>query len=210
MCSQKIQTLSLVNAYFFQFLQSYMHFKYRKIKNEIFGDLPKFIVELGPGVGSNLRYYKPYTTLLAIEPNQGMHRLLRKNSMRYKINLEILNLYADQLPFSDSSINTIVCSLVLCTVDNPVHVLNEVMRVLKPGGQFIFLEHVEAKKGSILERIQKIIHKPWFWFFEGCNLNRNTFQSIHSAGFSKVKMEKLSLNTIFFPIRPHIYGIAVK
>lgn len=187
-----------------------MHYKYRNIKYNIYANLPNTIVELGPGVGSNMRYYKQNTTLLAIEPNLGMHHLLQKSAQKYKVNLEILNLYADKLPFANSTIDTIVCSLVLCTVEDPILVLNEIKRVLKPGGKFIFLEHVEANKGTLLKWIQDKLHYPWHWFFEGCNLNRDTYNTLIDAGFSNLKIEKLSLKTIFFPIRPHIYGIASK
>ncbi|MBM9499066.1 class I SAM-dependent methyltransferase [Leptospira sp. 201903071] len=210
MCVRKISTLSIVNAYFFQTLQGYMHYKYRKIKRILFEDLPDTVVELGPGVGSNLRYFKPGTTLLAIEPNEGMHSLLKTNSEKYSIKTEMMNLSAEKLPFSDSSVDAVVCSLVLCTVDKPDQVLKEIKRVLKTGGKFVFLEHVAAEPGSWIEWIQRIVFRPWLWFFEGCHLNRDTDRLLQSANFSNLKIEKNSIPTIFLPIRPHVYGIAIK
>ncbi|PJZ55681.1 class I SAM-dependent methyltransferase [Leptospira barantonii] len=210
MCVQKTPTLSLVNAYFFQTMQGYLHYKYRSIKRKLFENLPDKIVELGPGVGSNLRYFKPGTTLLAVEPNAGMHSLLKKNSEKYSVKIELVNLSAEKLPFADSSVDAVVCSLVLCTVEKPDQVLKEIKRVLKAGGKFVFLEHVAAEHGSWIEWIQKIVFKPWLWFFEGCRLNRDTYQTLQNAEFSNLKIERSSLSTIFLPIRPHIYGIATK
>ncbi|TGM58317.1 class I SAM-dependent methyltransferase [Leptospira adleri] len=210
MCVQKTPTLSFVNAYFFQTLQGYMHYKYRRIKRILFEDLPDTIVELGPGVGSNLRYFNPGTTLLAVEPNEGMHSLLKKNSERYSIHTKLMNLSAEKLPFPDSSVDAVVCSLVLCTVEKPDQVLKEIKRVLRVGGRLIFLEHVAAKQGSWIERIQRIVFRPWLWFFEGCHLNRDTDQTLRNADFSSLKIERLTLPTIFLPIRPHIYGTAIK
>ncbi|AOP33208.1 hypothetical protein A0128_04675 [Leptospira tipperaryensis] len=187
-----------------------MHFKYRRIKRILFEDLPDTVVELGPGVGSNLRYFKPGTTLLAVEPNEGMHPLLKKNSEKYSIKTELMNLSAEKLPFSDSSVDAVVCSLVLCTVEKPDQVLKEIKRVLKKGGKFVFLEHVAAEHGSWIQWIQKTVFRPWLWFFEGCHLNRDTYHTLQSANFSSLKIEKHSLSTIFLPIRPHVYGIAIK
>ncbi|MBM9579011.1 class I SAM-dependent methyltransferase [Leptospira sp. 201903070] len=210
MCVQNASTLSLVNAYFFQILQGYMHYQYRMIKKNLFEDLPDTIVELGPGVGSNLRYFKPGTTLLAVEPNEGMHSLLKKNSEKYSIKTELMNLSAEKLPFPDSSVDAVVCSLVLCSVVEPDQVLKEIRRVLKPGGRFVFLEHVAAEHGSWIYWIQRIVFRPWLWFFEGCHLTRDTHQTLRSANFSNLKIEERSLPTVFLPIRPHVYGIAIK
>ncbi|TGL82079.1 class I SAM-dependent methyltransferase [Leptospira yasudae] len=210
MCVQKTPTLSIVNARIFQILQNYIHYKYRKIKRDLFEELPDTLVELGPGVGSNLRYFRPGTTLLAIEPNVGMHSLLKKNAETYSVKLELMNLSAEKLPFSDSSVDAVVCSWVLCTVEKPDQVLKEVKRVLKPGGKFVFLEHVAAERGSFLEWIQKIVLKHWKWLFEGCHLNRDTSQTLHNAGFSSLTIETISIPTFFLPIRPHIYGTAIK
>lgn len=210
MCVQKTSALSLVNAYFFQSLQGYIHYKYRKIKRNLFENMPEKIVELGPGVGSNLRYFKPGTTLLAVEPNKTVHSLLKKNSEKYSVHVELMNLSAEKLPFADSSVDAVVCSLVLCTVEKPEQVLKEIQRVLKKGGRFVFLEHVAAEQGSWIEWIQKIVYKPWRWFFEGCHLNRDTYQTLQNANFSSLQIEKRSLPMIFLPIRPHVYGFAIK
>lgn len=210
MCVQKTPTLSVINAYFFQTLQGYIHYKYRKIKKNLFGNLPERIVELGPGVGTNLRYFKPGTTVLAVEPNQGMHSLLKKNSQKHSVNVELMDLHAEKLPFADSSVDAVVCSWVLCTVDHPDQVLEEVKRVLKVGGKFVFVEHVAAEHGSVIAWIQNSVLKPWKWFFEGCQLNRDTYQSLIKANFSSLIIERRSMPTIFLPIRPHVYGTAIK
>ncbi|XDD49648.1 class I SAM-dependent methyltransferase [Leptospira sp. WS92.C1] len=199
-----------INAYFFKMMESYMHRKYGKTKSELFGSLPKIVVELGPGVGPNLRYYKKDTKLIAFEPNPHMHSLLKKNAKYYGIELDLRNSSAELLDLPDASVEAIVCTLVLCTVNDPIKTVSEIRRVLKPGGVFAFLEHVSAKEKSGLAFLQKKLHKVWHWFFEGCNLNRNTARILEDAGFKTLALNKYSMKTIFLPIIPHISGKAYR
>ncbi|HET19319.1 MAG TPA: SAM-dependent methyltransferase [Chromatiales bacterium] len=109
-----------------------------------------------------------------------------------------------------SSADLVVGTLVLCTVDDPERVLAEVRRVLRPGGRFVFVEHIAAEAGSGLRRVQEAVHGAWHWCFEGCNTQRETDRLIEAAGFREVRMEHYRLRSPFLPVNPQIAGVAVK
>ena len=99
---------------------------------------------------------------------------------------------------------------MLCTVDDPVACVDQIRRILKPDGKFVFIEHVRAKDHTFVAFIQRICHKPWHWFFEGCNTNRDIASIISLNGFSATEIEAYNLYTPFVPITPQIRGIAIK
>jgi ubiquinone/menaquinone biosynthesis C-methylase UbiE len=101
-------------------------------------------------------------------------------------------------------------SLVLCSVNDPVQVISEIKRVLRPGGRFAYLEHVKARERNWVYGIQRIIRKPWKCIFDGCHVMRNTGKLIQNSGFKSVDQQAFNSRTIFVPIIPHISGIAVK
>lgn len=198
------------NAWFLAALDGYMHWKYADIKSGLFQQAPATVVELGPGPGANLRYLPAGTRLIAIEPNRHMHSLLQRRAKRFGIELDLRGLAGEQLDLPSESVDFVFGSLVLCTVENPQQVLAEVRRVLKPGGQFVCVEHVHAPAGSANQRLQRAIRRPWKWMFEGCDLCRDTGTTLRSAGFSKVEVKPLVLPTMFIPIRHQITAMCIK
>jgi ubiquinone/menaquinone biosynthesis C-methylase UbiE len=199
-----------INALLFRVLQSYMDKKYGPEKAKLFADLPETVVELGPGIGTNLQYYKPLTTLIAIEPNIQMHPGLRRSAQQRKIRLDLRSVAGEKIPLPDSSVSAVISSLVLCTVDKPESVLAEVRRILKPGGKFFFIEHVAAEENSFLRALQRWVHGVWHWFFEGCHVDRNTDKILADAGFAEIRIRKYHMKTVFLPIKPHIFGEATR
>jgi ubiquinone/menaquinone biosynthesis C-methylase UbiE len=189
------------------------HKIYGKWKQKIFENIPNSVVELGPGTGANLRYYRQGTFLTAIEPNLMMHDQLRKNAKQYEITLDIRDSKAEDLDLTDESTEAVISTLVLCTVGDMNQVLSEAYRVLKPGGRFLFLEHIAAPKGTLLRHFQNLylIHQPWRWCFEGCRINCETDSALKMAGFSKIELERFELKSLLpVPIRHFITGIATK
>ena len=87
---------------------------------------------------------------------------------------------AESLPFEDDSFDTVALTLVLCTVPDPPAALREIARVLKPGGRFLFLEHVRADEPK-LARWQDRLHGPWYLFGDGCHCNRDTLATIEGS-----------------------------
>ncbi|XP_071453976.1 LOW QUALITY PROTEIN: thiol S-methyltransferase TMT1A-like [Hetaerina americana] len=174
------------------------------IKNELFSPLKGIvsvdwklkneglirILEIGIGTGANLKYYPKGCRLVAVDWNEEMKPLFYENCQKYPhVNVEkFLVAQAEDLSdIEDESIDVVVCTLLLCSADDVQKILEEVKRVLVPGGKFIFLEHVIADPGTVLSKVQSVLSvtKIWPLFFVGCELNRHTGDVIEKAGFSK-------------------------
>lgn len=187
-----------------------MHRVYGERKRDLFADLPREVLELGPGAGANLRYYAPGTRVIAVEPNDLMHPRLVRHARDRGVDLELHTRRAEALPLGDASVDAVVCTLVLCSVDDPPRVLSEVRRVLRPGGRFVFIEHVAAPPGSALRHLQRLLRRPWRWCFEGCVLSRDTAAAIRGAGFGEVRLHRFEVAAPLAPFAPHIAGLAVR
>jgi SAM-dependent methyltransferase len=199
-----------INAAFFAVMDWYMHWKYGPRKARLFGDLPATVVEIGAGAGVNFRYLRPGTRVIAVEPNHHFHPSLERSGRRHQIDLSIQGLAAEGLPLGDESVDAVICSLVLCSVDDVQQVLAEVKRVLRPGGRFVCIEHVAAPPRSLIGRIQRLVFRPWRWFFEGCHTHRETAGALTSAGFSRVDIEPFTWRSAFLPVRPQVAAVCVK
>lgn len=182
---------------------------YGKRKRAVYASLPATVVEIGPGAGSNLRYYAPDTHVIAIEPNPAMHGHLRANARRYHIDIDIKSIDGERIDLADNSVDAVVATLVLCSVAHPEQVLCEIRRILKPGGRYIYLEHVLDHSGTTLRRYQEKLDTLWSWLFDGCHLTRPTHQAIQEAGFSQVHMDCFYMKSRWLPFSPHIFGSAV-
>lgn len=199
-----------INSWFFYTISGYMNVLWGRSKKELFQDHPETVVEIGPGAGANMRYLRKGTKLIAIEPNIHMHSNLLKTAKKYGINLDIKSIKGEAIDLPDNSVDFVMSTLVLCTVSNPSECLDQIRRILKPNGEFVFIEHVRARENSILGFIQNLVHRPWHWFFEGCHTNRDTATFLQSAGFRRVTMENYNHYSPFVPIIPQIRGRAIK
>lgn len=147
------------------------------------------VLELGSGTGANFRFYgDQLVTLWALEPEVPVMKLAKSARSELppaqagKIHLVCGD--GHQLPFADNSLDTVICCLVLCTVPNPEKMLSEAYRVLKPEGQLLVFEHVEADDNSPrLRRWQHRLNSVWRQFACGCELIRPTRKTIEQAGF---------------------------
>jgi SAM-dependent methyltransferase len=196
------------NAKFFASTDWYVHRRLGARKKALLADLPPNVVELGAGTGASMRYLTPGSRLVAVEPNAHMHAALRRTAARHGIEVEILRECAESIDLPSGSVDAVICTLVLCTVADPAAVLAEVRRILRPGGRFVFLEHVASRPGP-LRAIQRLLRRPWRFAFDGCCLDRDTTATIASAGFADVRIERYRLGGAFFPIWPQISGVAV-
>jgi SAM-dependent methyltransferase len=197
-----------VNAAFFWLARGMFDRLLGPHKRRLLVDLPATVVELGSGVGANLRYLQPGTTLVAVEPNPAMHPRLRQEARRRGVRLDVHAVPAERLDLPDASVEVVVSSLVLCTVADPAQVLAEVRRVLRPGGRFVFVEHVAAAEGTRLRRLQGWVRRPWAWCFEGCSCERDLGSALGGAGFASVDVERYRLRSPFLPFNPQIAGVA--
>lgn len=198
-----------LNAWFFRFFDSYLHVLLGDRKRALLTGLPDEIVEIGPGVGANFRYFPPGTRVIAVEPNPQMHGALRATAAAHDVSVDLVVRSADDTGLPDQSVELVVSTLVLCTVPDPEATLAEIRRILRPGGRFVFLEHVAASPGSWLRWLQELVRRPWQWFFEGCHTHRDTLRYIQHAGFSEVQAETKVISSPFLPVNPQLAGIAV-
>ena len=142
-------------------------------------------VELGAGTGANLSCYPGAVDVIFTEPDRDMGRKLRANAPH----ATVLQAPADALPFLDHSVDTLVSTLVLCTVPSVDAVLAEARRVLKPGGRLLFLEHVRhpdparARRQDRWNPVQRAVAR-------GCNLNRSTPDLMAAAGWTVSGLER--------------------
>jgi SAM-dependent methyltransferase len=199
-----------INAWLFRALDGYSDRKYRDVKRELFGGLPRTVLELGAGHGGNFRYLERGTHVIAIEPNVHLHASLRAAAPRHCVTVDVRAAIAERLPVPDGSVDAVISSLVLCTVGDPGCALAEVRRVLRPGGRFWCIEHVAAPDGSRLARVQRLVNRPWRWLFEGCHTQRDVAGLLREAGFAEVDITPFTLRTAFLPIRSQIAAVAIR
>jgi len=141
-------------------------------------------LEIGAGTGANLSYYPDAVQeLILAEPFEPMRRRLERKLADSSRSAQTLDASAEALPVQSESIDTVVSTLVLCTVDFPDAALAEVARVLRPGGQLLFIEHVRSHSPR-MARWQDRLQTPWRHFGAGCRCNRDTVASIEATGMS--------------------------
>jgi len=142
------------------------------------------VLELGAGTGLNLRHYPDgLEELILVEPDAAMRRRLARRLARGGRSGQIVDAVAERLPLPDGSVDTVVATLVLCTVDDPERALNEIARVLRPDGELLFVEHVRSR-ASWLARAQDALAGPWRRFACGCRCNRPTVELMSACGFA--------------------------
>jgi SAM-dependent methyltransferase len=204
--------ISRFNAWFFHAFDRYINHIARHHKQAAFGGIDAdVVVEIGAGVGANLDYLPAGTRLVAVEPSLRMHDRLRDRAGEAGVELEVLARGAGSLPLEDASFDEVICSLVLCTVDDPGAVLAEVRRILRPGGRFRFVEHVAAPPWSPRRWLQRVLRRPWAWLFEGCSLERDTAARVRAAGFRDVRIENERFHrSVFVPVNSTIWGVAIR
>ncbi len=198
------------NEAFFRVMDGYLNSLLSSHKSELFTNLPATVVEIGSGTGANFRYFSPGTKVIAVEPNPYMHRTLKREAAKAGIELTLLSRGAEDTGLEPESIDAVVSTLVLCTVPDLDASIREIRRVLRPGGQFFFLEHVAAPQGSILRWIQQIVHRPWSYCFEGCQTNRDIFAALEQAGFEQLRADRYTVRSPFLPVNTQIVGVATQ
>jgi ubiquinone/menaquinone biosynthesis C-methylase UbiE len=155
----------------------------RRLRRRLLASARGRVVELGAGTGLNLRHYPDgLEALILVEPDAAMRRRLARRVRGSGRVAQIVEASAERLPLADHSVDTIVATLLLCTVDEPQRVLDEIARVLRPPGELLFVEHVRAHS-SRLARWQDRLSGPWRRFACGCRCNRATVELMRACGF---------------------------
>ncbi len=177
-------------------------------KRALLSHLAGTILELGPGAGVNLEYYPSGLRWIGVEPNPFLHPKIRREAKQLGTRAAILEATAEHLPFRDGSVDAVVSSLVLCSVQDLEAALREVRRVLRPGGRYVFLEHVAALPGTPLRRLQSWIRPLSRLLADGCCPDRETWRALEAAGFAPLSLEHFHVHVPI--VSPHIAGMATK
>lgn len=182
-----------------------------EMRRELLAQASGRVLELGAGTGHNLEYYTDAVTeLVMTEPDPHMASRLRErltSAGTPVANASVVEAPAENLPFDDGSFDTVVATLVFCTVDDPQRALAEARRVLVEDGRLLFLEHVRSDRPR-LARWQDRLERPWGFFAAGCHPNRPTTELLPEAGFWIDSMERDKLPKAPPIARPLIRGVA--
>jgi ubiquinone/menaquinone biosynthesis C-methylase UbiE len=164
------------------------------------------VAELGAGTGANLEHYPAdLERLIMLEPAAAMARRLRRHvdGVELPWPVDVREAPAEALPLDDASVDTVVSTLTLCTVDDPALALAEVRRVLRPEGRLLVLEHVAGEPAWL----QRGLDPAWQVLGRGCHLRRDTRTALRSAGFDVADLEDRPL-PMPPPVRPGLVGLA--
>jgi SAM-dependent methyltransferase len=165
-------------------------------------------LEIGTGTGLNLPHYPDQLDELVLaEPDPAMRSRLQDRLRRSGRRARVVDAPAQRLPFCDGSVDTVVSTLVLCTVDDPDLALREIARVLRPEGQLLLLEHVRAASPR-LASWQDRLAKPWQRFARGCRCNRATAELIKACGLEFEPTSEAVWHGMPPIVRPLIIGRA--
>jgi ubiquinone/menaquinone biosynthesis C-methylase UbiE len=184
----------------------------RRMRAELLAEANGRTLELGAGTGLNLTHYTAAVSELVLtEPDPFMAARLRRRLRAEPpapASVDVVETPAESLPFDDSSFDTVVSTLVLCTVDDPDRTADEVARVLRPEGRMLFLEHVRSPDSPRLARWQDRLERPWGWLGAGCHPNRPTAETLHEAGFELERLDRERMPKAPPIVRPVIRGSA--
>lgn len=160
------------------------HSSLADLKRSLLSQIQGTVLEIGPGAGANFAYYPTDIQWIGVEPNPFMHSYLQQEATQRGIqSIELYEGAAEDLPVEAGIADVVVSSHVLCSVIHLDQALQEVQRVLKPGGQFIFLEHVAAKSCTWTRRIQEGVAPLWKSLFDKGASESGNMASARSSRF---------------------------
>lgn len=184
------------------------HRIYGEWKRRLFEDIDGTVVEIGPGTGVNLPYLPDGIRWIGLEPNPHMHDYIREKLADRAIDANLQPDSVEESGLPDDCADAIISTLVLCSVPDVTEALTEIRRILRPGGRFLFIEHVAAERHTPLCWIQHGIRPVWKTVADGCHPDRRTDTAIRDAGFLTVEMDRFSIGLP--PVSPHVVGTAVR
>jgi ubiquinone/menaquinone biosynthesis C-methylase UbiE len=168
------------------------------------------VIEVGAGHGLNFGHYPPTVTeVLAVEPEAHLRHLA--TAAAAPVPVTVVDGVAEALPAEDGSFDAAVASLVLCSVPDQGRALAELRRVLRPGGELRFYEHVRAERPGFA-RFQRAVDMVWPAVGGGCHTSRDTVKAIEGAGFvvESCRRFRFLVEAVALPTSPHVLGVARK
>jgi ubiquinone/menaquinone biosynthesis C-methylase UbiE len=162
-------------------------------------------LEIGAGTGANLAFLPRGLDWTGLDPNPHGARYARSAAECAGCGFHYVTGRSEALPYADGDFDTVIATLTLCSVTDPVAVVEEIRRVLRPGGSFYFMEHVAAEPGTAQRRRQQLA-RPWFRALAGCTPDRETGQLLRAAHFRELQLERFAVDLPI--VAPHICGVA--
>ena len=152
------------------------------------------VLEVGIGSGLNLPFYdrSKVTRLWGLEPAAEMREMTRRAASDIDLDVELIDLPGEEIPLESDEVDTVVVTYTLCTIPDTRQALNQVARVLRPGGTLIFCEHGTAPDAGV-RRWQNRMNPVWNRIGGGCHLNRDIPGLIEQGGFRIVSMDSMDL-----------------
>jgi len=173
-------------------------------RHRLLAGLSGRVIELGAGNGLNFRHYAdPVTEVLAVEPDDVLRAHAERAALRATVPIRVVPGHADELPAEQGGFDAAVASLVLCSVPDPASALRELHRVVRPGGELRFYEHIRSARRWIA-RAEDLIQPLWSRACGGCHPNRDTVTAISSAGFVVSEVEQIKFGL------QHVLGRATR
>jgi len=173
------------------------------------------VLEIGIGNGASLPRYPQNISfqLIGLEPNEFSVEILHNRTKDYpRINITVLNSFAEYINLEKDSVDFVVSHHVLCSVGDIIQALNEIKRILKPGGKFFFVEHVAAHQEEFIKKTtQDILFYVWLRIGGGCHTNRPTWEYIADVfGKESISITHYQADIPIPFLTPHIRGYAIK
>ena len=183
----------------------------RRHRDELLAGLSGRVIEVGAGAGSNFAHY-PATVdeVVAVEPEPYLREQARAAAARADVRVDVVDGIADRLPAGDASCDSAVACLVLCTVPDQASALAELRRVLRPGGELRYYEHVRSDRPLVALSQRAVDRTFWPRAFGGCHTARDTTAAIEAAGFELEDQRRMWVNPVpvAFPVASHAIGRA--
>ncbi|WP_028549694.1 class I SAM-dependent methyltransferase [Paenibacillus sp. UNC451MF] len=180
---------SLFNKYYDRLMRPLESRAFHSIRKELIEQVDGTVLEVGSGTGVNFKYYQHADKVFAVEPDEMMLGQSLVHVDRLTVPIEVVRAGAEQLPFQDDSFDCVVCTLVFCTIPDPVTAWYEIKRVCKPGGRIFVFEHVRLNN-PLWGTLQDWLTPWWKRCCGGCHLNRNTLDDIQRAGFNVTNIDR--------------------
>ncbi|ARF13342.1 class I SAM-dependent methyltransferase [Sporosarcina ureae] len=164
--------------------------RFKKVRTELIRNAQGNVLEIGSGTGINFPYYQQAKHVTAIEPNPQMSRRAMRRGRNGHVPITLYEADAESLPFADHTFDTVISTLVFCTIPNPLLALKEIQRVSKRDATILFFEHVKMKQPK-LAKAQDLLNPLWEKVCDGCQLNRDTLSMIENSGIYVEDIESL-------------------
>lgn len=183
----------------------------REHRRELLAGLRGVVCEVGAGNGLNFAHYPPEVTrVVAVEPEPTLHRHAADAARAAPVPVDVVDAHADHLPLDDATCDAVVASLVLCTVPDQASALGEMARVLRPGGELRFYEHVRSAH-RLAAVAEDLVTPIWSRMAGGCHPNRDSVTAIGAAGFDVREVRRFGFSPVpLLPPTAHVLGRAVR